>query len=271
MHRVIFPGASVPDASDIFVKVPELGYQEKAPETDPKAFARILQARRSVRVYDATPVPEAVMREVLEWTLLAPNSSNLQCWEFYWVRNPEKKKSLAKFCFNQPAARTAAELVVAVARPSHWKKHARQMISTFEEAEKAGQKIPASAWSYYKKLAPFVYTQGPLSIFGHIKKVIYFFRGLTAITPREPTSHAGMSLWANKSCALACENFMLGMSAHGFDTCPMEGFDSKRVKKLLNLNCTDAVTMVISVGKRAPNGIYGQRVRFPSAQFIKEV
>jgi nitroreductase len=28
---------------------------------------------------------------------------------------------------------------------------------------------------------------------------------------------------------------MLAMSNEGYDTCPMEGFDSRRVKKILNL------------------------------------
>ncbi len=271
LRRVIFLGAYVPKADEIFVKIPEIGHQEIAPATDPKAFESIIEARRSVRVYDSTPVPEAVMREVLHWALLAPNSSNLQCWEFYWVRDPQKKQQLAQFCFNQPAARTAQELVVAVARPSHWKKHARQMVEIFRDEEKTGRKIPAAALAYYQKLAPFVYTQGPLSLLGHMKKVLYFFRGLTQVTPREPTSHGEMQVWAAKSCALACAQFMLGMSAHGFDTCPMEGFDSKRVKKLLQLNRHDDITMVISVGKRAPNGVYGPRVRFPATQFIKEV
>ena len=257
---------------EIFTKIPDLkGYEEVRPVTDPKAFEAILQARRSVRVYDETPVPEAVMRQVLEWTLLAPNSSNLQCWQFYWVRDPDKKKALAKFCFNQPAARTAPELVVAVARPSLWKAHAKQMLEVFKQGEERGEKIPASALAYYKKLAPFVYTQGPLNIVGYLKKVLYFFRGLTQVTPREPTSSYGMRLWGAKSCALACQNFMMGMSAQGFDTCPMEGFDSKRVKKLLNLDCGDEVVMVISAGKRAKNGVYGPRVRFPSHQFIKEI
>lgn len=256
------------DKADIFSKIPQMDYRETAPPTDPEAFRRILQARRSVRVYDGTPVPETVMREVLEWALLAPNSSNLQCWEFLWVRDAHKKKALAHACFNQPAARTAAELVVVVARPSHWKKHAQQMLEAFASAP---VKVPASATAYYAKLAPFVYTQGPLGILGLAKRVLYAVRGLTAVTPREPVSHAGMRLWAAKSAALACENIMLGLSSHGFDSCPMEGFDSHRVKKLLGLKRSDEVVMVISAGKRADNGVYGPRVRFPSTQFIKEV
>ena len=259
------------DSSDIFAKIPDLGYTELRPQTDPKAFDAIIQARRSVRSYDSTPVPEEVMREVLDWALLAPNSSNLQCWEFYWVRSPVKKKTLAYYCFNQPAARTAQELIVAVARPTFWRSHAKQMLKVFEDNEKKGEKIPQSAKAYYSKLAPMVYTQGFLNSVGYIKKLAYFFIGFFKVIPREPTSYAQMRLWGAKSVALACENFMLGMSAHGYDTCPMEGFDSKKVKNLLELNGSDEVVMVISCGKRADNGVYGQRVRFPSSQFIKEV
>ena len=258
-------------SSDVFAKIPDLGYIEDRPETDPKAFESIIRARRSVRVYDSTPIPESVMWEVLEWSLMAPNSSNLQCWEFYWVRTPEHKKTLAYYCFNQPAARTAQELVVAVARPTHWRKHAKQMLEVFKEGEGQGLKIPDSAKAYYSKLAPMVYTQGFLNSVGYVKKIVFFFAGLFKVVPREPTTYAQMRLWGAKSVALACENFMLGMTAHGYDTCPMEGFDSRKVKKLLKLKCSDEVVMVISCGKRAENGVYGQRVRFPSSQFIKEV
>ncbi|MFP5491912.1 MAG: nitroreductase family protein [Bacteriovoracia bacterium] len=256
------------DGADIFSKIPELGYSETAPPTDVKAFDAILAARRSVRVYGPEPVPAEVIRHALSAALLAPNSSNLQCWEFQWVKSLEKKRLLAKFCFNQPAARTAQELIVCIARPQKWREHAQQMLQHFDQSKTP---VPKSARAYYAKLAPFVYTQGFLGTLGFLKKILFFIRGLTQITPREPTSWSEMRIWANKSCALACQNFMLGISAQGFDTCPMEGFDSKRVKKLLSLGCKDDIVMVISVGRRAPNGVYGPRLRFPEAQFIKEV
>jgi nitroreductase len=62
---------------------------------------------------------------------------------------------------------------------------------------------------------------------------------------------------------------MMGFSALGFDTCPMEGFDSSRVKAILDLKCGDEVVMVISAGKRDPKGVYGPRIRMPREQFIK--
>jgi nitroreductase len=77
-------------------------------------------------------------------------------------------------------------------------------------------------------------------------------------------------VWAVKSTALACENYMLTARALGYDTCPMEGFDSARVTEILNLPCDAHIVMVISLGKRAPNGVYGPQIRFDIKDFVKE-
>jgi hypothetical protein len=49
----------------------------------------------------------------------------------------------------------------------------------------------------------------------------------------------------------------------------MEGIDSKRIKSLLNLPRKAQISMVISAGKRAENGIYGKRYRLNSKNTIK--
>ena len=77
-----------------------------------------------------------------------------------------------------------------------------------------------------------------------------------------------MKIWGHKSTSLACAHFMLAMRAHGFDTCPMEGFDSRRVKRLLGLPRRAQITMVISAGKRAKGGIYGDRFRFDQEKVV---
>ena len=252
--------------TEIFTKIPKTEYTEELLPVNADNFHHVILNRRSVRVYEETPIPEDVVHKVLEHTLLAPNSSNLQPWEFYWVKSPENKKLLVEACFSQPAARTAPVLVVAVARPDLWKKHATQMIEFFDSSK---FHVPASARAYYEKLAPMMYTQGPLNIIGWLKKISMFFAGFFKVVPRGPNSHHDMEVWANKTVALGCENFMLSMSAHGYDTCPMEGFDEVRVKKLLKLPRRARVTMVMSAGKRAKVGVYGPRVRFPKEQFIK--
>lgn len=254
------------DSSSIFDKIPELNYTEELKPVSPEALDNIIQNRRSVRSYTDEKIPDVVMQQVLDWALLAPTSSNLQCWEFYWVKDPTKKAELVKACLSQPAARTAQELIVAVAKLGTWQSNAKQMLELFDKSE---QPVPKSARAYYSKLVPIVYNQGPLGIFGPIKRVFFNFAGLFRVMPREPKSMADMRVWAHKTTALACENIMLGFSAHGYDTCPMEGFDSARVKKILGLGCHSEICMVISAGKRAKNGVYGPRIRFPREQFVK--
>ena len=63
---------------------------------------------------------------------------------------------------------------------------------------------------------------------------------------------------------------MLAVRAEGFDSCPMEGLDSKRVKQLLGLPRRAGINMAISVGKRAKGGVYGPRFRFDSKRAIFE-
>ncbi len=235
---------------------------------DPAEFEKAVKNRRSVRVYDGTPVPEEVMRKCLELALLAPNSSNLQAWEFYWVRSSEKKAKLVEYCFSQPAARTAAELVVCVARIDKIHAHRKQMI---RQIEATGQKVPQAVHDYYEKLVPIAYATGPFSVLAPFKWLITRLIGIFRVMAREPLGKGDLRLWSAKSSALACENLMLAFSAHGFDTCPMEGLDSSRVKKLLGLPRSCVITMAISVGKRKPEGVYGPRIRFPSSQFLFEV
>ena len=42
---------------------------------------------------------------------------------------------------------------------------------------------------------------------------------------------------------------MMSLVAEGFDSCPMEGFDEKRIKKILKLNWACHVVMIFGIGK----------------------
>lgn len=251
--------------ADILNNVPHYEHQEVMKSTSPQEFDHIIHNRRSVRMYTDEKVPEEVVKQVLEWGLLAPNSSNLQCWEFYWVKDPTKKAELVQALLNQPAARTAQELIVAVARLDTWNRTRKQMLAHFEQQGD----VPASAKAYYEKLVPIAYAQGFFGLWGLMKKIGLNVIGLFRPTPREPTSFNDMKIWAVKTTALACQNIMMGFSAYGYDTCPMEGYDSVRIKKILNLGRKAQVVMAISVGKRNPKGVYGPRIRMPNEQFIK--
>ena len=253
---------------NIFTSIPNINYTEPAPKINSEEFVKVVESRRSVRVFDESPIPEEIVNKCLDMALLAPNSSNLQSWEFYWVRSQEKKSQLVKACFSQPAARTAQEIIVAVARTGTWRRHAKAMMDELGSGE---VKPPPSLMTYYTKIVPFVYTVGPLGVFGFFKKILFFIMGMFKAVPREPTSKSELKMWAIKSTALACENLMLAFRAFGYDTCPMEGLDSWRVRKILDLPRDAVVVMAISAGKRDVKGVYGPRFRFSRDQFVKEI
>lgn len=235
------------------------------------AFTELVESRRSIRLFDSTPVPEFVIRKSLDLALLAPNSSNLQPWEFFWVKTPEKKAALISFCLSQAAAATAQELIVCVARTNTWKRNCELLREDITHHERKGTRIPKAATLYYWKLVPLIYNQGPLGLFGFLKRIATFFVGFRKPITREPSSKHQMQIWATKSTALACENFMLAIRAFGYDTCPMEGIDSHRIRKLLTLPSDALIPMVIAIGHRRPEGVTLPRIRSDKSLFIKEV
>ncbi len=233
-------------------------------------FFEVVKKRRSVRKFTKKKVPESIMRKCLKSSILAPNSSNLQPWEFYWIRSPEKKQQIVKACFSQNAAKTAQELVVAISRIDTWKRN-RDLI--IEDYKKKGNVIPLVK-KYYQLIIPFAYSHDRFGFLGLIKRLIYIFLNIIGYFKpiiRGPIYKHQLFETVSKTTALACQNFMMALVAEGFDSCPMEGFDEKRIKKILKLNWQCHVVMIFGIGQVDKNGIYGDRFRINEELVIKEV
>ena len=226
-------------------------------------FFEVIKRRRSVRKYSEKPVPAEVIRKALDAALMAPNSSNMQTWQFHWVKTLAKRKALIDACLGQSAAASAQELVVVSVRPSLWKKTAQDILDS-----KLPDGLESKMKDYYGKLMPLIYGYQILAPF---KWFIYNVIGIFKPIPRKPWSMRDREETCIKSAALACENFMLAIAAQGFDTCPMEGFDEPRVKKLINGKLCDRIVMVISVGDRVDRGVWGEQYRSPREWFVFEV
>ena len=54
-----------------------------------------IRGRRSIRKYKPDPVPEEVLRTLLEAVRWSPSWANTQCWEVIVVRDPNMKSTLA--------------------------------------------------------------------------------------------------------------------------------------------------------------------------------
>tara|TARA_B100001142_G_scaffold318763_1_gene361309 strand:+ start:37 stop:744 length:708 start_codon:yes stop_codon:yes gene_type:complete len=233
-------------------------------------FFELVNKRRSVRKFTKTKVPESVMRKCLKAATLAPNSSNLQPWEFYWIRSINKKEKLIKACFSQNAARTSQELVVAVSRIDTWKRNRDLIIKDYKKRNKL---IPLVK-KYYQRIIPFAYYHDRIGILGIMKRIIYIFLDIIGYfkpIPRGPIYRHQLFETVSKTTALACQNFMMALVSEGFDSCPMEGFDENRVKKILQLNWKCHVVMIFGIGEAEKDGIYGDRFRIDDELVIKEV
>jgi nitroreductase len=58
-----------------------------------------IKIRKSVRSYDATPVPDDVLRRILEAGRVAPSANNGQPWHFIVVKSQEKREVLSRRMF----------------------------------------------------------------------------------------------------------------------------------------------------------------------------
>ncbi len=232
-------------------------------------FQQIIEFRRSNRKFDPNvAIPTEVIERSLQRAILSPNSSNMQLWEFYWIHSEDEKKKVAELCLGQSAARTAQELVVFVTRPDKWKQRKNWHLAQVEQ-EIHGEPTKAQKMmqQYYGKVMPLLYAADPLRLLAALRLCISFFGGLFKPFYRTGGASA-VRVVTHKSCALAAQTFMLSIAAEGFHTCPLEGFDQKRLKRHLNLPRRAEVNMVIAVGLGTEPGIWGQRVRVPYDEVV---
>ncbi len=232
-----------------------------------KTVSEAIAYRRSVRVFNPEiELDDEKVKACIKNAVLAPTSSNLQLWEFYHVTDKAKLQELTNACLGQNAAKTAKHIIVVAARKDLWKQRAKsnlhflksqlgdKPLSEYTRREK-------TAMAYYQKLIPTIYTDF-LGLIGGVKYLTFQIVGLFRPIYRQ-ARNSDIRIVAHKSAGLAAQNFMISMAAINYDTCPMEGSDTLRVKKILGLPRGAEINMVIGCGVRDKQGIYGPRFRVP--------
>lgn len=116
---------------------------------------------------------------------------------------------------------------------------------------------------------PFVYTRC-FGLLGLVRKMVAQTVGLFRPIQRQ-VSEADIRVTVHKSCALVAQTFMLAMSEKGYDTCPLEGIDTWRVKKVLGLPWYVEINMMISCGIRHEKGVYNSRFRLPFSEMYHRI
>lgn len=172
-----------------------------------------IYARRAIKHFDAdhkmTPAEE---QELLETTIQAPTSFNIQHWRFVILRDPDLRAKIRKEFGNDQAQMTDASLLVL-----------------FTADMKAWEKSPERYFANAPKEVAdlLVGWMGP------------FHQGREWLQRDE----------AQRSIGMAMQTMMLAAQGLGYQSCPMIGFDIEAVAKLINLPEDHVMGPMVAIGK----------------------
>ncbi|MGD1715877.1 nitroreductase family protein [Dapis sp. BLCC M172] len=173
----------------------------------------VIYQRRAVKHYDPnhkiTPEEE---QKLLETTIQAPTSFNIQHWRFVILRDPELRQQVRQLGFDQAQITEASLLILFTADVKAWEKE------------------PERYW----KNAP---EQVAKQLVGMIEP---FHQGREWLQRDE----------AQRSIGMAMQTLMLTATAMGYDSCPMIGFDIEKLAELINLPKNYVMGPMVAIGKK---------------------
>jgi nitroreductase len=206
--------------------------------------------RRAVKSFDPTEIAPVLREQILCAARQAPSSFNMQPYRFYWVESLERKNTVSQLCLGQAPAKTASALVVAVADVGSLKATSQSQSQWMRTAGFSDAKI--RHYERTAKIGRIIFASGPFNIFGAIKWLVFRLVNCWKTFGVPPISRQGLFKWAIKGTSLACQNLMIAAEALGLNTCPMEGFDARRLSKFLGLSPRHhEIVMVIAIGRKS--------------------
>jgi len=171
-----------------------------------------IYARRAVKHFD--PEHKLTSEEetkLLEATIQAPTSFNIQHWRFVLVTDPELRKQIRAVGNDQAQMTDASLLIIMTADVKAW------------------QKEPGRYWrNAPKEVAELLVNwMGP------------FHEGNEQLQRDE----------AMRSIGIAMQTIMLATKGMGYDSCPMIGFDHAKVAELIGLPEDHVIGPMVAIGK----------------------
>ncbi|WP_088010758.1 nitroreductase family protein [Gottfriedia acidiceleris] len=195
-------------------------------------FKEILEGRRAIRKYDpSVKISKEEMTEILTEATLAPSSVNMQPWRFLVIDSNQGKSTLSTLArFNQSQVDTSSAMIAIFGD-----------LNNFEYGEEI-----------YSKAVEL----------GYMPKEVKE-RQMSALTAHFST----LDYQLNKETVLidgglVAMQLMLVARAHGYDTCPIGGFEKDKIAEAFGLDKDRYVPiMLVSIGKAADKGY--KSVRLP--------
>lgn len=179
-----------------------------------------IKERRSINFFEPNiEIPDDKIREVIELANTSPSSFNMQPWEVIVVKSQEKKKILRNCAMNQPKVEEASCVFIIIANPYALEEN---MDLIFDKQIEYGYMKPEMK-DTYKMVATKLYGEKD-----SIQRIIF----------------------ATKNASLFAMNLMIAAKGLGFETHPMDGFDSDCVKKEFGIANHKIIPVIIAMGHK---------------------
>lgn len=194
-------------------------------------FDTIMKGRRSIRNYDPTvKISREEMEQIINDTVKASSSVNMQPWRFVVVESDAGKEILAPLVrFNKVQNETSAAMIVIFGDLNSFE-HAEKIYGTAVEQELMPQEVKE--------------------------------RQLEVLSPLfEQMSTEDKKEMATIDGALAAMNLMLVARAYGYDTNPIGGFEREHIAEALDMDKERYYpVMIVSIGKANEEGYPSYRL-----------
>jgi len=197
----------------------------------PLSVPDAIRRRRTTKKFKPDPIPEATLKELVELTIAAPSSYNLQPWRIVMVSDPAKKAALTAAAWNQPQVATAPVTFVFAVDLRGWEK-------TLEQTLKTGAEL--GAWN---------------------EKTIEYFR--TAIPFFQKSLTDKLREYPIKDALIAATHLALAAESLGLNSTFMNGWKEEEVKEVIGArdNPDIAIALLMPIGYG--DGSYGNAGRLP--------
>jgi nitroreductase len=211
------------------------------PQFELSQFEQLARKRRATRHFSPQPVERELVERLLRTAQWAPSGYNLQPTRFVVVSDPANRLRITRACMNQQAVGEAPIVVVFAGD----RRAADRLEETLGSDLAAGAITPDHA-NFLRRIVRLMFRQGPLGIGWFWKATLIPVARVFVPIPQFMAVHK--RFWLAKQVMLCAMNFMLAAEAAGLGTVPMEGFDSGRLRRTLDLPPSWEPILVVPVG-----------------------
>jgi nitroreductase len=171
-----------------------------------------IQTRRAIKHFDANhKMTKQELDKLFSLAILSPTAFNIQHWRFVVIEDISLRKKIKDAAWGQNQVTDSSLFIVLCADIKAWEKN------------------PKRYWvNAPKEVQEFM-----------LPSIDSNYRDKEQLQKDE----------ALRSCGMVAQTIMLAAKSMGYDSCPMAGFDSEEVAKLIKLPSDHIIAMSIAVGK----------------------